>query len=235
METQVQIQPAQDVQQAALRAVVEGKVSNLSVEQKIEYLKAVSDQLGLNPVLGAVRFIPSEDGEVLYITAQGLYEIASRHGVSFELSGTEVLGSGDERIVLVKAKARTPDGRQTEAMGTCAVVKTYRNGKTRNVGLADAILIAETKAKLRAIRQLFGLPLSDEEAREVAKVEGKGLEELDTVSTVSELIEVGRRVLQANRHLQDALRVELRRRYEILHQLTGEIADDKFLSFIGLK
>ncbi|MCX8113410.1 MAG: hypothetical protein N3E49_09525, partial [Bacteroidia bacterium] len=104
----------------------------------------------------------------------------------------------------------------------------------RNIGLSDAILIAETKAKTRGIRQLFGLPLGEEEAKDVVGVDGKGLEQLDDVSTVRELIEVGRKLLVSYPHLRESIRLELRRRYEVLNEMTGEVADEKFLSFVGL-
>ncbi|MCX8113403.1 MAG: hypothetical protein N3E49_09490, partial [Bacteroidia bacterium] len=228
------VQVGNGITDALLKAVVEGKISDMTPEQKLEYLSIVSSHLGLNPVLGSVKLIKSGDGEVIYITSQGLYELASRYGVSFKVVSNEILGNGDERVVVVKALVYTADGRFTEALGTCPVVRFYPGGGKRNVGLSDAILIAETKAKTRGIRQLFGLPLGEEEAKDVAGVDGKGLEELDDVSTVKELIEVGRKLLVSYPHLKESIRLELRRKYEALHELTGEVADERFLSFIGL-
>lgn len=146
MKTSIQ---ADDILQ---RLVMNGDISRLTAEQKINYYRHVCEKLGLDPLSQPFRILKLHGKEILYCHRGGVQQLNKLHHVSHEIKAREVVSG----CYVVTVQASTPDGRRTESIGAAAV--HHLKGEP----LCNAMMKAETKAKRRATLDLLGLGMMDE-------------------------------------------------------------------------
>jgi len=145
------------------RVLIHGDLASLTTPQKLSYLKAVCESVGLNPLTRPFEYIKLPDGRlVLYAKREATEQLRFKYGISIDPKSftREVI----EGCYVVTVCATTPDGRTD--MGTGAVAIDTLKGQQR----ANAMMAAETKAKRRATLSLCGLGTLDES--EVSSIPG---------------------------------------------------------------
>ncbi|MEI7670266.1 MAG: hypothetical protein WCJ33_09300 [Pseudomonadota bacterium] len=150
MENKPQIQ---EVNPAIIQSLIlEGDISKMSQQQKVEYTTKLCERLGLNVLTNPFQIIKFQGKEKLYATKDATEQMRKLHEVSVVESTTEKL----EDLIIVRVKVQDKTGRTD--VGTGAVV-------TKNLqpdALANAYMKAETKAKRRATLSICGMGFLDE-------------------------------------------------------------------------
>lgn len=146
-----EVQVRQDVTGAVEAAIIQGDLSKLSAEQRVEYYRRVCDSLGLNYWTQPFGYIVLNNRLTLYAKKDAADQLRKRHGVS--------IGKPDIRIeddwIIVTVTARDSDGREDSDVG--AVSRKDMRGDFGN-----ALMKAVTKAKRRVTLSLVGLGWLDE-------------------------------------------------------------------------
>ncbi len=206
-------------------------VEALTLDQRVEYVQYVAQRYGLDISLGAVCFIKRDGREFLYLKNEAIFQIGARAGISYQVEGVDI----QDGVVVVKVRATTPQGRFVVALGAKSISKRYKDREGNYVvssDLENAIMTAETKAKMRAVRQLVGLPVAEEEVLDFDDIGWD--RDILAANTVDELIQAGKEALKRYPNMVENIRLALRARYEHIHTSTGQVAESrKFLDFIG--
>lgn len=129
-----------------------GDLSKLSPPQKVQYLSALCNRLGLDPVTQPLKLMKLNGKEIVYADRGCAAQLNRKHGVSSEITKAEQIGD----IFMVYSRATTPDGRFTDEIG--AVPTTGLKGEA----LANAYMKCRTKGMRRATLTHVGLGLLDE-------------------------------------------------------------------------
>jgi len=132
--------------------VINGDISKLSPQQKVNYYRQFCERLGLDPLSQPFKLLRLNGREILYCDRTGAQQLNKIHKVSHEIRARETVSG----CYVVTAQASTPDGRHTESIGAVPI----ENLKGDN--LCNAMMKAETKAKRRATLDLLGLGILDE-------------------------------------------------------------------------
>jgi hypothetical protein len=132
--------------------VINGDISKLSPDQKVEFYRQFCERLGLDPLSQPFKLLRLNGKEVLYCDRTGAQQLNKLHRVSHEIKAREHVSG----CYIVTAHASTPDGRHTESIGAVTV------DNLRGDALCNAMMKAETKAKRRATLDLLGLGILDE-------------------------------------------------------------------------
>lgn len=140
------------VSEAVEKVLIEGNLSPLTPEQRMEYYSAVCKSLGLNPLTKPFAYIVLNGKMVLYALRDCTEQLRRIHGVSVTKSCRTL--ESDLCVVEVEVTDRT--GRSDT--GTGAVNVSGLKGEA----LANAIMKTETKAKRRATLSICGLGMLDE-------------------------------------------------------------------------
>lgn len=143
------------------RLIIEGDLSRLTSEQRVEYYRALCESLGLNPVTRPFDYLNLNGKLVLYANKGCAEQLRiSRHISLREVEAVEVRGC-------YRVKVEAQQGDRVD-FGTGAVpIGHMKDGSDQ---LANAIMKTETKAKRRATLSICGLGAIMDET------------ELDTVS-----------------------------------------------------
>lgn len=134
------------------QVLVQGDLSKLDANGRIQYYNAVCNSLKLNPLTRPFEYLTLNGKLQLYARKDCTEQLRNIHAISLTLTGREAI----EGVYVVTAKASRPDGRLDEATG--AVPIEGLKGEAR----ANAYLKAETKAKRRVTLSICGLGLLDE-------------------------------------------------------------------------
>jgi hypothetical protein len=135
------------------QVLIKGDISGLSPAERLSYLSAVCDSLGLNPLTKPFEFIRLNGKETLYAKRDATDQLRKVHGISISITDERKI----DDLYIVKAKAiNSQDGREDEATGV--VNLKGLNGDS----LANAMMKAETKAKRRVTLSICGLGILDE-------------------------------------------------------------------------
>jgi hypothetical protein len=134
------------------KALIEGDLSKLTPEQRVQYYLRVCDSMGLNPFTRPFDYIVLNGRLTLYAKRDATDQLRKIHNVSVQITGREVVGD----LYVVTARATMPDGRYDESIGAVAIAGL------RGDALANAIMKAETKAKRRATLSICGMGFLDE-------------------------------------------------------------------------
>jgi hypothetical protein len=134
------------------QALVEGDLSNLTPEQRVNYYLQVCESVGLNRFAKPFAYLRLQGGLQLYATKNATDQLRDIHGVSIVGLEREQIGE----LLVVTATARRADGRTDSSIGAVAV------GGLKGESLANAMMKAETKAKRRVTLSLCGLGVLDE-------------------------------------------------------------------------
>lgn len=132
--------------------VINGDISKLSPQQKVEYYRVFCERLGLDPMSQPFKLLRLNGKEVIYCDRTGAQQLNKLHRVSHEIRARENVSG----CYVVTAQASTPDGRKTESIGAVTI------DNLRGDALCNAMMKAETKAKRRATLDLLGLGILDE-------------------------------------------------------------------------
>lgn len=132
--------------------VLEGDISKMNPQQRVEYYTRFCEKLGLNPLTQPFMIIKFQGKEKFYATKDCTEQLRKIHSVSVIDSITEKVGD----LLIVKVKVSDADGRTD--VGTGVVVTQGLNP----TDLANAYMKCETKAKRRATLSICGLGILDE-------------------------------------------------------------------------
>ena len=147
-------EPAPMVSAESLAKVLgKGDIGSLSERQKVEFLEAVSDAAGLNPLLHPFEFIAfPKGGTKLYFTVEGADQIIGKHKLSVDYSPVHE----DKERQLVMQWATVSDGeRSVKAVG---IINTV----TAGMKYEDILMKLESKCRRRAVKAFGGLSLIDD-------------------------------------------------------------------------
>ena len=134
------------------QVVMQGDLAKLDPAQRVLYYNKVCDSLGLNPFTRPFDYISLNGKLTLYAKKDATEQLRKLNGISIEKIESKVV----DDLYIVKATARTKDGRTDEATG--AVVFGHLKGDAK----ANAIMKAETKAKRRVTLSISGMGWCDE-------------------------------------------------------------------------
>lgn len=134
------------------QVLIQGDLSKLSSEQRVQYYNAVCESLGLNPLTRPFEYMSFQGKLILYAKRDCTEQLRKLQKVSLRIVSREKIGD----VYVVTAQAKTPDGREDESTGAVAL------GKLSGDALANLYMKAETKAKRRVTLSICGLGLPDE-------------------------------------------------------------------------
>jgi hypothetical protein len=134
------------------KLVLDGDLSKMNAEQKVQYYNQFCQSLGLNPLTQPFQLITFQGKQRMYATKDCTEQLRKINGVSItEITATELKG-----VYVVTAKARDKEGKTDASTG----VVNIEGLKGDN--LANALMKAETKAKRRVTLSICGLGILDE-------------------------------------------------------------------------
>lgn len=145
--------PALDDSAIIESVLLKGDLAKLSADERVRYYSAVCRSLGLNPLTQPFAYITLNARLQLYALRACTDQLRKINGVSIEVVSRDV----SDGILTVHVRARLPDGRVDEDLGSVSFPDTLR-GDAR----ANAELKAVTKAKRRATLSICGLGWLDE-------------------------------------------------------------------------
>ena len=135
------------------RVLVKGDLSKLTDDQRIFYVKAVCDSVGLNPLTRPFDFLIMAGGKLtLYANKSCTDQLRTIKGISIDKLETKT----EEGIYEVRAYALNAAGRRDADLGAVSI--SGLRGET----LANAKMKATTKAKRRVTLSICGLGMLDE-------------------------------------------------------------------------
>ncbi len=142
--------------------VLQGDLSRLSPQEKVNYYNRVCESVGLNPLTKPFDYMKLNGREILYARRDATDQLRKINSVSIKITARELVGD----VYTVTAHASTKDGREDEATGA-----VYVKGLTGE-NIANAYMKAETKAKRRVTLSICGLGFMDEtEAEDITPEE----------------------------------------------------------------
>jgi hypothetical protein len=134
------------------RAIGKGDLSELTPQQRVEYVVQTCKLIGLNPLTRPFRFLNFQGQTSMYATKDCADQLRASRKVSLIIADKSI----DAGVFAVTVRASTPDGRHDEDMGAVPI------GNLQGEARANAIMKAITKAKRRATLSLCGLGFLDE-------------------------------------------------------------------------
>jgi hypothetical protein len=141
---------ASDIMESVL---LKGDLSKLTPDERVRYYSEVCKSMNLNPLTKPFEYITLNGRLQLYALRSCADQLRKINGVSLEIVSREV----ERDILTVHVRARLPDGRTDEDLGSVNFPSTL-SGEAR----ANAELKAVTKAKRRATLSICGLGWLDE-------------------------------------------------------------------------
>lgn len=138
-----------DIQEKVL---VEGNLKDLTVQQRLTYINALCESLGLNPLTRPFEYITLNQKLTLYARKDATDQLRRIYGISIEKVETKF----DNGLCNTLAYARTPDGRTDSDLGVVNIKNLQGDA------LANASMKAITKAKRRVTLSICGLGILDE-------------------------------------------------------------------------
>jgi hypothetical protein len=162
---QLQTQQASTSNHELIAAVIiNGDLSKLSQQQRVEYYNGYCERLGLDPYTKPFDLLRLNGREILYCTRSGAQQLNKLHNVSHAITSRDTNESAG--VYMVTSRACLPDGRCTESIGAVNIAGL------KGEAYANAVMKAETKAKRRATLDLLGLGVLDEtEAQDLTKTQ----------------------------------------------------------------
>jgi hypothetical protein len=134
------------------QVVMQGDLSKLNPEQRVMYLRKVCESAGLNPFTRPFEYIFLNGKLTLYAKKDATEQLRKVNGISIEKIEEKII----DGLYIVKATARTKDGRTDESTGVVSIENLRGEAK------ANALMKAETKAKRRVTLSISGMGWVDE-------------------------------------------------------------------------
>ena len=151
-----------DKAQAIAEILIEGDLSKLNAEQRLDYNNQICRHLGLNPVTRPFAYMKLQGKVVLYARKDATEQLRKLNGISTKVISEGKLEGGLYRV-RVQASDRT--GRSDEDQGVVSIIGL------KGEALANAMMKATTKAKRRVTLSISGLGFMDETEAEVANAQ----------------------------------------------------------------
>jgi hypothetical protein len=129
-----------------------GDLAKLTVPQRVEYYTQVCHTIGVNPLTQPFRFLTFQGQIKLYATRDCTDQLRKINRIDLTIAEKRMEGD----LLIVTARATTPDGRSDEDVGAVSV------GRMQGEARANAIMKAVTKAKRRVTLSVCGLGFLDE-------------------------------------------------------------------------
>ena len=133
--------------------IAKGDLGKLTPDERVRYYNEVCRSMGLNPLTQPFSYITLNGKLTLYATRACADQLRKVNGVSLEIVSREIA----DDILTVHVRAKLPDGRVDEDLGSVAFPSSLK-GEAR----ANAELKGVTKAKRRATLSICGLGWLDE-------------------------------------------------------------------------
>jgi hypothetical protein len=156
------------VAEAIEHVLIQGDLSPLSAEQRLQYYSALCKSLGLNPLsrpFAYIYFRETEDAPaklVLYALKDCTEQLRKKHCVAV-LEEKETI---DEEFISVSVKVQDKTGRTDTGLGVVPLMgwsrKKQEAYRLKGLALANARMKCSTKAKRRATLSICGLGMLDE-------------------------------------------------------------------------
>ncbi len=134
------------------QVLVQGDLKSLSENERIMYVKAVCESIGLNPLTKPFDYITLNGKLTLYAKKDATDQLRMIHNVSI----SNLTGERVDDVYVVRATATIPGGRTDTSTGVVSIAGL------KGDMLANALMKAETKAKRRVTLSICGLGLLDE-------------------------------------------------------------------------
>lgn len=132
--------------------VLNGDLSKMNQQQKVDYYNHFCQSLGLNPLTQPFQILKMNGKEILYARKDCTEQLRKIYAVSItELTSQELKG-----VFVVTAKAVDKTGKTDAATGAVNIEGL------KGEALANALMKAETKAKRRVTLSICGLGMLDE-------------------------------------------------------------------------
>lgn len=141
------------------KVLVDGDLSSLDENGRVEYYNAVCKSLNLNPLTKPFDYIKLNGKLTLYANKNATEQLRKIYKVSIVDMETKQVGD----VMVVTCKVQDGLGRTDVSTGAVSV------GNLRGDALANAIMKSETKAKRRATLSICGLGMLDETELETIK------------------------------------------------------------------
>lgn len=132
--------------------LIQGDLSRLSAEQRVEYYRRLTASLGLNALTRPFEYLNLSGKLVLYATKSCSEQLRQLHGVSI----TSISGQRIDDVYIVTAAATDKNGRTDCSTGAVNLAGLKAEA------LCNAFMKAETKAKRRVTLSLCSLAILDE-------------------------------------------------------------------------
>ena len=146
--------------EAVEQVIIGGDLAELNQGERLKYVTALCDSMGLNPLTKPFEFLKLQGRTVLYARKDCADQLRKIHGVSIRVVDKE----DADGLYIVTVQAKDKHGRADEDMGAVTIAGLRGEAK------ANAIAKAMTKAKRRVTLSICGLGLLDE--TEVADIPG---------------------------------------------------------------
>lgn len=145
------------------RVLVQGDLSGLTEDQRLEYASRVCKAIGISLLFKPFDYISLKGRLVLYPNRACTEQLRKKHKVSIRITKRERV----DNLYVVTAQALMGK-KEDEAIGAVNI------GGLRGEELANALMKAETKAKRRVTLSICGLGMLDEvEVKDLAEREAK--------------------------------------------------------------
>lgn len=134
------------------KLILEADLSKFSDVQKVEYVTALCNRLGIDPMTRPFELLVLNNRLIPYPTKAATNQLTRVHGLSLIIQSA----SSQNDMYVVIAEARTRDNQVVQDMGTVSIAGL------RGDALQNAMMKAVTKAKRRAVLSIVGLGMIDE-------------------------------------------------------------------------
>ena len=152
MKTETELIPVSNNSELISNLVLNGDISKMSNEMKVQYYNQLCHSLNLNPVTKPFQIIAFQGKTILYATKDCTEQLRKINKVSI----VELNQDLKEGLCISKCKVQDKDNRYDIATGVVNIAGL------KGGDLANAIMKSETKAKRRATLSICGLGILDE-------------------------------------------------------------------------
>jgi hypothetical protein len=145
--------------EAVESALVRNDISKLNTQERISYINALCESVGLNPMTKPFAFLSLQGREVVYATKDCAEQLRKIHGVSTQIVSQGIVGDCFE----VHIKAIDKTGRTDEDFAVIPI------NNSKGGDLANLKMKTITKAKRRVTLSICGLGILDESELDTIK------------------------------------------------------------------
>lgn len=134
------------------KVLLQGDLSKMTPQERVHHYHLVATSLGINELTKPFEYIMLNNKLTLYATKNCTDQLRNLNNISIEIKQTEI----KDGVIIVIAKATTPEGRSDEDIGAVNIIGLKGDAYT------NSIMKAYTKAKRRVTLSICGLSFVDE-------------------------------------------------------------------------